>query len=342
MNYHRLVAPLSRLALWIAVSTACITASFAQADKPSTYTEKFVSVRGIDLHYLDFGGSGVPIIFLQSFHGDAKEWVDYDAVGFAPRFVKDHRVFAITRRGWGKSTDTFWGFDVATQAEDFVAFMDALKIKKAILVGRAPANMDMTWIAEHHPDRVAGLAYTGNPVVYSDFRDPDVRKYVEVFATFAWDLGADAIRKSVPRASWRPRFMSDSRARINIPALRIEMKDRLENPVGRDVQAFDFVANVAKDPDFKHPDKAAGDYLLELSKDPERQAKLKAALVKADNTAKLNEAMERAFGKNLKTVIHPDPPANAQTEEEFQKFFVDVVLELYYKEISAFAKSIKP
>lgn len=104
--------------IWVALLTGFATSLCAQVSSPPLYQERSVSVRGIDLHYLDFGGKGLPIIFLQSFHGDAKEWVDYDAPGFAPRFVKDHRVYAVTRRGWGKSTDTYWGFDVATQAED--------------------------------------------------------------------------------------------------------------------------------------------------------------------------------------------------------------------------------
>jgi pimeloyl-ACP methyl ester carboxylesterase len=63
----------------------------------------------------------------------------------------------MARRGYGQSDDVGWGYDVATQAEDILGFMDALRIERAVLVGRHPTTQDMTWIAEHHPERLAGL-----------------------------------------------------------------------------------------------------------------------------------------------------------------------------------------
>jgi pimeloyl-ACP methyl ester carboxylesterase len=307
---------------------------FGQDKQTSTYKEHFVNAEGVNLHYLDFGGKGLPVIFLQSFHGDAMEWVDYDFVGFAPRFTKNNRVFAITRRGWGKSTDPGWGYDVATQAEDVIAFMNALKLEKAIMVGRIPANMDITWIAEHHPDRLAGIIFIGTPYLYLDLSDTLVQHHVEMVATEACDLGNDAIRKSLPRSSWRPHFLYDSTKRIQIPALRILRPGELKEPA-RELKFFDDMMEYAKTGNFRLCNTEAQAYYAQLSKDSLYQRKVKEALMKADKTILMNEAVDRAFGSNMKTITQAFPPF-INSEEEYSKYWLEILSEFYYNNMIAF------
>ena len=313
-------------------------AIFGQNKQTVSYKEHFVNAGRINLHYLDFGGTGLPIIFLQSFHGDAKEWVDYDFVGFAPRFVESNRVFAITRRGWGKSDDPGWGYDIATQSVDAVAFMDALKLDKAIMIGRTPANMDITWIAEHHPNRLAGIIYIGNPYLYLNLSDTLVQKYVEMEATQACDLGNDANKKSLPRSSWRPHFLFDAAKRIQIPALIIIRPRQLSQPA-RELMVFYNMMKYVKTEDFNLCDKEAQEYYKNLSIDSFYQQKVKEALFKAYRTILMNEAVERAFDSNLKTITI-EFPINIKTAEDYNKYWLETLSDIYYDSIKSFINLI--
>jgi parallel beta-helix repeat protein len=270
------------------------------------YEPKFVDVRGVRLQYMDFGGDGLTVIFVQDFHDyfTLEEEPEYASrlAGFADGF----RVLAPVRRGWGGSDDTGWGYDVATQSEDLLGIMDALGIERAVLVGRMPANQDMTWIAEHHPERLAGLVYLESPLVFPDFRDPAVRTFAESYWRGTCDLGAGeaAIARTGPRASWRPHFLHDEAARIDVAALRFSMP-RFDM-VGVDLRRLERVARIATDDHCG--DEVAREYFIALAADDGRVAALRRALTEGDLTGGVHHAMERAFGERLHTVLLPEQP----------------------------------
>jgi pimeloyl-ACP methyl ester carboxylesterase len=312
----------------------------AQQKDTTLYKEKFAQLDGISLHYLDFGGSGLPLIFLQSFHGDAGEWVDYDFKGFAPKFTGTNHVYAITRRGWGKSSDPGWGYDVASNGEDVVAFMDALKIEKAIFAGRIPASMDMTWIAEHHPNRVAGLVYFDFVYAYIDVQDSLVREYVEMLATLACDLGLDVIRKSMPRSSWRPHFLGKQEPSIKVPALWFS-QEGLYPKMSRELLTFDMLVAEASTDKFEACDPAAFAYFKKLAKDQALQKKVKEALEKTNNIPSLMAAFEKAFDPKLKIVTVSQPTQQFDSPEAYYKYWQDVEAPNYFKHMSEFIGKLK-
>ena len=57
-----------------------------------------MSVNGVSLHYLDWGGDGQPLLLLAGLFGSAH---GFDEI--APVFARDFHVLALTRRGHGKS-----------------------------------------------------------------------------------------------------------------------------------------------------------------------------------------------------------------------------------------------
>jgi len=120
----------------------------------STPGSNFVHVNGIQLHYLDWGGSGQALIFLTGMGSSA-----YIFGGFAPRFVDKFHVLALTRRGQGDSDYPETGYDADTLTEDILQFMDALHIEKAILAGHSLAGVELTHFAATHPTRVEKLVY---------------------------------------------------------------------------------------------------------------------------------------------------------------------------------------
>ncbi len=109
---------------------------------------------GVRLQYLDFGGAGPPILLLPGAGNSA--WI-YGDLG--KELARDHRVFALTRRGHGDSEQPATGYDVATLDEDIVRFLDAMKVTRVVLVGHSLAGVELTYFASHHPDRVSALIY---------------------------------------------------------------------------------------------------------------------------------------------------------------------------------------
>jgi len=71
----------------------------------------------------------------------------------APRFTDKFHVIALTRRGHGDSDSPENSYDVDTLTEDVSQFMDALKIKKAILVGHSIAYIELCRFSALHPER---------------------------------------------------------------------------------------------------------------------------------------------------------------------------------------------
>jgi non-heme chloroperoxidase len=120
----------------------------------SPHTSDFVNVKGIRLHYLDWGGNGPVLLFLAGLGCSAHI---FDR--FAPRFVDKFHVLALTRRGHGESDYPETGYNIDTLTEDIRQFMDALKIDQAILVGHSLAGIELSRFAALYPHRVLKLVY---------------------------------------------------------------------------------------------------------------------------------------------------------------------------------------
>jgi len=118
----------------------------------SPHKSGFVSVNGIKLHYLDWGGEGETLLFLTGLGNSAHIYDD-----FAPRFTDKFRVLALTRRGHGDSDYPESGYDVHNLTEDIRCCMDELKIEKAILVGHSMAYVEQCHMSVNYPERVSKL-----------------------------------------------------------------------------------------------------------------------------------------------------------------------------------------
>lgn len=115
----------------------------------------FVRANGLYLHYLEWSGGQRGVLLMLAGLGDDA----YRFETFAPRFTDRYRVIAMTRRGSGASSQPLAGYDVQTRAEDVRAFLDALKIKKVVLVGHSVAGDELTMFAAKYPSRVEKLVY---------------------------------------------------------------------------------------------------------------------------------------------------------------------------------------
>ena len=159
--------------LWIGMAAllACTSSGPTQRNSlpwqdSSPHEVRFVSVApGVRLELLDWGGSGPPLVFLSGLQDVAH---GFDA--FAPQFTNDHRVFAITRRGYGASSQPNSGYDLAGRVADLHAVLDSLRLERVALVGHSIAGDELTAFAVAYPDRLSRLVYLDAAYDHSDLR----------------------------------------------------------------------------------------------------------------------------------------------------------------------------
>jgi pimeloyl-ACP methyl ester carboxylesterase len=120
----------------------------------SPHKSDFVTVNGVRLHYLDWGGSGEAVLFLHGFPGSSHNFDE-----LAPTLVDKFRVLGLTRRGHGQSEKVETGYDIANRVEDIRQFLDHLKIGRVNLVGFSAGGDELTQFTASHPDRVIRLVY---------------------------------------------------------------------------------------------------------------------------------------------------------------------------------------
>lgn len=115
---------------------------------------KYASLPGVELAYLDSGGSGNAIVMVHALAGTSESWKHQINV-FSDA---GYRVIAYDRRGWGKSTpNEKSGTQPGTSTGDLIALIDFLKIEKLHLVGIAGGSFVCIDFASLYPDRLFSL-----------------------------------------------------------------------------------------------------------------------------------------------------------------------------------------
>lgn len=147
---------------------------------PAPHKSGFVTVNGIRLNYLDWGGSGPALILI---HGATANPHVFDDLASA--FTDCFRVVAYARRGHGQS-DAKGPYDTATLTEDLRDLMDALGIARAHLAGWSMGGNEITGMARTHPERADCIVYLDAGY---DWADPAC---VEAFESYPGDTTTPA------------------------------------------------------------------------------------------------------------------------------------------------------
>ena len=133
---------------------------------------KFVSLStGIRIEYVEQGqADGVPVIFL---HGVTDSWRSFERM--LPLLPPDIHAFALSQRGHGDSSRPTSGYRLADMSADLLAFLDAMGLGTAIIVGHSMGASVAQRFVIDHPDRVARLVLMG---AFSTYHDPGLADFV--------------------------------------------------------------------------------------------------------------------------------------------------------------------
>ncbi len=119
-----------------------------------TVRDKWVKLRGLRFHYRDWGGSGSRIVLL---HGLSSQSHIFDLV--APRLAENFRVVAFDQRGHGESDKPSGGYDFKSVTDDLLAFVDAMRWERAIIVGHSWGGNVALEFEARNTNRVAALVF---------------------------------------------------------------------------------------------------------------------------------------------------------------------------------------
>ncbi|GGJ87770.1 alpha/beta fold hydrolase [Pseudomonas matsuisoli] len=117
----------------------------------------FTTRDGAEIYYKDWG-SGKPVLFSHGWPLDADMW-EYQMHYLSSR---GYRTIAFDRRGFGRSSQPWTGYDYDTFADDIHELIEHLDLQDVTLVGFSMGGGDVSrYIGRHGTARVGKLALFG-------------------------------------------------------------------------------------------------------------------------------------------------------------------------------------
>lgn len=132
---------------------------------------------GVTLQYVEHGApTGVPVVLL---HGLSDSWRSFEPV--LPHLPDSIRAFALSQRGHGDSSRPEAGYGARILAADVAAFLDALHVDAAVVVGHSLGSAVAQRFAIDFPARTRGLVLVGS--FLSLAKSPAARELSELLST---------------------------------------------------------------------------------------------------------------------------------------------------------------
>jgi non-heme chloroperoxidase len=192
---------------------------------PSPHQVRFVTVApNVNLETLDWGGRGRPVVLLAGGGNTAHVFDD-----FALKLTGRYRVYGITRRGSPPSSVPEEGYSGDQMGNDVLAAIDALGLKRPVLVGHSFAGQEMSNVATRHPERVAALIYLD--AMHSWDAEYEAQGFYRILE---WKNQLDAFQgkfKELVSEPWDSRPLAREMLATNLPQLQtiLETLVRIEN-----------------------------------------------------------------------------------------------------------------
>jgi aminoacrylate hydrolase len=110
-----------------------------------------ISIGDCSLYY-ERRGIGFPVLFVSGLAGVASFWHEQ-----VPAFARRFEVITFDHRGIGQSDQARMGWTVDRMAADVLGLMDALRIRRAHIVGHSTGGAIAQVLAIEHPARLASV-----------------------------------------------------------------------------------------------------------------------------------------------------------------------------------------
>ncbi|HEX7330827.1 MAG TPA: alpha/beta fold hydrolase [Pyrinomonadaceae bacterium] len=139
------------------VTTGTESGSTAKSTSDVQFSSTLLKT-GVRLRYAYKGDpAGTPVIML---HGITDSWFSFSQV--LPLLDNRYRVYILDQRGHGDSDRPVGGYALQQFAADVIAFMDAMNLEKATIVGHSMGSFVAQHVANEAPERVAKLVLVGS------------------------------------------------------------------------------------------------------------------------------------------------------------------------------------
>lgn len=177
MNSYKIICGPILAALFAVSSMACSSSEPDPVSDPSAIQERTIDIGGgTTIDYVEKGPKdGRALIFL---HGYTYSHVSFELN--LEHISSSYHVFAINQRGHGDSTKPECCFMLGDFAADVKAFMDAVGVQRATLIGHSMGSFIAQIVALDNPDRIDGLILIGSaPTTANNQGVIDLRKTVD-------------------------------------------------------------------------------------------------------------------------------------------------------------------
>jgi non-heme chloroperoxidase len=154
----------------------------------------------VTLPFVEQGDPGAPVVML---HGLTDSWHSFERV--LPHLPGSIRALVPTQRGHGDADRPASGYRTRDFAADVEAFLDALGIERAVIVGHSLGSTNALRFAVDCPHRLRGLilvgafaTYRDNPVIAEFWRSGVATLADPIDARFAREFQESTLAQSVP------------------------------------------------------------------------------------------------------------------------------------------------
>lgn len=117
----------------------------------TAWTEATIHANGIDIHYHRSGGEKPPVVMLHGLTDNGACWTR-----LANDLAADYDCIMPDARGHGKSSAPADGYSFEEQADDVIAFIQALALERPALIGHSLGGAVSAQVAAKAPELIRG------------------------------------------------------------------------------------------------------------------------------------------------------------------------------------------
>jgi pimeloyl-ACP methyl ester carboxylesterase len=168
-------------------------------DSKADHDDRYVDLpTGVRMNYVERGDPrGTPVVLM---HGYTDSRRSYDRL--LPLLPGSFRAFAVTHRGHGNSSKPDAGYAPSDLAADLAAFLDAMQIESAVIVGHSMGSSVAQRFAIDYPSRTRALVLEG--AFFPSPHNEAVREFFQTVKGFADPLDARVAREFQQSTLARP------------------------------------------------------------------------------------------------------------------------------------------